>query len=80
MNDLMDFEEILRKSVICNNIKCHKKSGLHPISGKYILRKTIDGLELTSPPLAFLKLNYVSWFIEKQNVYCYTFSQRLKSL
>ena len=34
LNELRNFNETFRRDVTYDNIKCHKKPGLHPFSGK----------------------------------------------
>ena len=43
LNDLMNFNEIFRKDVAFDQIKCHKKPGFHPFSRKHIIGKAIGG-------------------------------------
>ena len=38
--DLRNFNEIFRKDVTYDNIKSHKKPGIHPLSRRYILKTT----------------------------------------
>ena len=40
LNDLRNFNEILRKDLTYDNIKSHKKPGFHPFFRGYIFRKT----------------------------------------
>ena len=40
---MKNFNEIFRKDVTYNNIKSHKKSGLHPLSKRYIFGNTTGG-------------------------------------
>ena len=40
---MSNFNEILRKDVTYDNIKIHKKAGLHPLSRRCILEKTTGG-------------------------------------
>ena len=42
LNDLRNFNEFFRKNVIYDNIKSHKKTGLHPLSRKYSYGKTTE--------------------------------------
>lgn len=39
----MNFSESLKKHVACDNIKKHKKSGLHTLCRKHNFRKTAEG-------------------------------------
>ena len=59
MDDSMNFNEIFRKSVTCDNIKSHKISGLHSLSlslsGKHNFRKKTE-MDQIAPP-AFLGLS-----------------------
>ena len=42
MIDVRNFNEILRKNVRYDNIKSHKKTGLHPPSRKYFFGNITD--------------------------------------
>ena len=41
---MTNFNGIFRKDVTYDNIKSHKKPGLHPLSRRYIFGKTIGGV------------------------------------
>ena len=43
----MDYNDILRKNVTCDNIKSHKKIELHPLSRKRNFGKTTEEVILT---------------------------------
>ena len=43
LNDLRNFNEIFRKDVTYDNIKSHKKPGLHPVPEKHIFGKITGG-------------------------------------
>ena len=43
LNDLRNFINIFRKDVSYDNVKSYKKPGLHPLSRRYIFRKTTEG-------------------------------------
>ena len=45
---MRNVNEIFRKDVTYDNIKSHKKVGSHPLFKRYIFRKTIVVLGLTS--------------------------------
>ena len=45
LNDWKNFNEIFKKDVPNDNMKSYKKPGFHPLSRKYIFRKTIGGGE-----------------------------------
>ena len=47
------WKEIFRKDVTNDNIKSHKKPGLHLFSIKYNLGKTIGRVKLTAHPPVF---------------------------
>ena len=53
---MRNFNEIFRKDVTGDNVKSHKKLGLHPFSEKHISGKTAGGFNLTPPPPAVLGL------------------------
>ena len=58
LNDLRNFNETFRKYVSYDNIKCHKKAGLQPLSGKHIISVETTGWPPPPPlPLAFLGLS-----------------------
>ena len=43
LNELRNFNEIFKEDVTYNNIKSHKKPGLHPFSEKHIFGKITGG-------------------------------------
>ena len=43
LNNQKNFNEILRKDATYDNVKRHKKTELHPVTRRYIFRKTIWG-------------------------------------
>ena len=47
LNEMSSFNEISSKDVTNDNIKSHKKPGLHPFSEKHIFGKTPGGVKLT---------------------------------
>ena len=47
---LRNFNKIFRKNMTYNNIKSHKKEGLHAFFGRYIFRKTTVGGQIDPPP------------------------------
>ena len=51
-NEMMNFNEIFRKNVTCDNIKSHQTSGLHPLFTKNNFEKNTAGVKLT-PPQSF---------------------------
>ena len=53
---MMNFNEICRKNVPHDNIKCHQKSRLHPLSRKHNFEKTNCGGEVKLTLPAFLGL------------------------
>ena len=60
MDDSMNFNEIFRKNVTCDNIKSHKISGLHSLSLSLSLESTISEKNRNGsnwPPPAFLGLS-----------------------
>ena len=42
-HDLRSLNEIFRKDVTYDNVRSHKKLGLHPLSRRYIFEKTTEG-------------------------------------
>ena len=40
---MRNFNEIFRKDVTYDNVKSHKKPGLHPVSRRYIFGKATRG-------------------------------------
>ena len=51
LNDLRNINYIFREDVTYDNIKSHKKTGLHPLFSRYIFRKTTKGDQI-DPPVA----------------------------
>ena len=49
----MDLIASFRKNLTYDNIKSHKKSGLHPLSRKQILEKTIERRGQINLPSSF---------------------------
>ena len=43
MNDMMNFNEALKKNITFDNIKSHQRSRLHPLSRKHNFGKTKGG-------------------------------------
>ena len=50
MNDLSNFNEILRKDVPYDNIKSHRKPGFHPFFRRYIFWEITGGGQFDSSP------------------------------
>ena len=59
----MDFNEIFRKNVTCDNIKSHKKSSLHPLFRRHNIRKSTGGGVKLAPSLLSIKVKYKAFFI-----------------
>ena len=58
LNDLKNFNEISREDATYDNIKSHKKAGLHPLFRRYSFRKTTgDSIEPSPPVFLGLKEN-----------------------
>ena len=55
-DDLMNFNAIFKKNLTCDNIKSHKKSGLHPLSRKQISEEPQGGSNWPTHT-SFLRLN-----------------------
>ena len=55
LNELRDFNEVFRKNVIYDNIKCHKKGALDSFSEKRFLRKTTGRSQIDPPSLFRVK-------------------------
>ena len=49
LNNLRNLNEIFRKDVTYDNIKCHKKLEFHPLCRRYIFRKTTGEGQIDSP-------------------------------
>ena len=64
LNDLININEIISKNAICDFIKSHRKSELHPLFRKHNFGKIIGGGGRGSswPPSSFLRVNYISFF------------------
>ena len=50
LNDLWNFNEIFRTDVAYDNIKSHKKPGIHYLFGRYIFKETTGGVKLSPQP------------------------------
>ena len=46
LNDLRNFNKILRKDGTYDHIKRHKKPGFHPLFRRYIFRKATGGYQI----------------------------------
>ena len=51
LNDLKNFNEIFREDATYDNIKSHKKAGLHPLFRRCSFRKTTGDSIKPSPPV-----------------------------
>ena len=50
LNDQRNFNEILRKDATYDNVRSHKKAELHPVTRRYIFRKTTGGCQIDPHP------------------------------
>ena len=46
LNDLRNFNKILRKDGTYDHIESHKKPGFHPLFRRYIFRKATGGYQI----------------------------------
>ena len=69
LNDLRRFNKIFRKVLAYDNIKSHKKPGIHPLSRKCIFGKTTgEGVKLPPPSSPSLfRVKGLNWMIKWNN-------------
>ena len=60
LNDLRNFNQILRKDVTYDNIKSQKKTRFHPLFRRYIFRKITGEVKLTTPAVLGLNKTNIS--------------------
>ena len=68
LNDLWNFNEIFRTDVAYDNIKSHKKTGIHYRFSRYILKKPTGGVKLSPSLFRIKNISMTLWLISTRDL------------